>query len=445
MGKFKLSENFEDLLLTISEDSDFKKLQYYMRCLKKAPHGGVFSNVHQSNFLKYYPITTYTFLPKGNPVPYPIECYKDTVKGLIANFDISVEELLVFCFCVDVDDDSILFGGKYGGDRFYSAMASGVLSLKPEISSRSFETVVGDAVDGQIKFTDYFNYDFSRLLDVFLLWCIKLNLAVFSRSEDVLDIEDLQADCDKYGLNNVSSATFERQGFVIGNRFYLYNIFFDTSIGSANADIPKTIEILQENACTDLSIFMRKDNILSVPVEKKVTFATLDMQKWRGITLNLADLESQIKSGKEVTVHYDPQTMHKVISIIKPAETANHELYYHIIVEQLWSPESICPDEDVVLTNFIHGCYYPVNHSFDHIDFSVNQYGKELYLKKYQDLVATTSVSIEQYSDTHYKVWCIKGSHISLQLWSELVICTLDEPFRALFAEIIGAEIIDEE
>ena len=195
----------------------------------------------------------------------------------------------------------------------------------------------------------------------------------------------------------------------MNNRYYLYNIFFDTSIGSANADTPKTIEILQKSTCTDISISMRKDNILSVPVEKKVTSATLDMQKWRGITLNLADLESQIKSGKEVTVHFNPQTMHKIISIIKPAETANHELYYHITVEQLWSPERICPEEDVVLTNFIHGCYYPANRSFDHIDFSVNQYGKELYLKKYQDSVATTSVSIEQYSDTHYKVWCIRN------------------------------------
>lgn len=445
MSKFKLSNSFLSMLQAISKDNDFKKLQYYMRCLKKAPHGGVFHNTHQSIFLKYYPVQTYPFLSKGKPIPFPFEAYKHTLKGMIDEYEISIEELLVFCFCVDKDDNGYLFGKVYGGDRLFSAMASGVLSLKSEISSQSFETVVGEAVDGQIKFTDYFNYDFSRLLDVFLLWCIKLNLAVFSKCEDVLAIEDLQTDCDKYGLNNVTSAVFERQGFVMNNRYYLYNIFFDTSIGSANADTPKTIEILQKSTCTDISISMRKDNILSVPVEKKVTSATLDMQKWRGITLNLADLESQIKSGKEVTVHFNPQTMNKIISIIKPAETANHELYYHITVEQLWSPERICPEEDVVLTNFIHGCYYPANRSFDHIDFSVNQYGKELYLKKYQDSVATTSVSIEQYSDTHYKVWCIKGSHISLQLWSELVICTLDEPFRALFAEIIGAEVTEDE
>lgn len=445
MSKFKLSDVFLRMLQAISKDNEFKKLQYYMRCLKKAPHGGVFHNTHHSIFLKYYPVQIYPFLSKGGAVPFPIEAYKPTLKKMIDEYGISIEELLVFCFCVDNNDDDYLFGKVYGGDRLFSAMASGVLSLKSEISSQPFEAVVVNAVDGQIKFTDYFNCDFSRLLDVFLLWCLKLNLAVFSKAEDVLEVEELQTDCAKYGLNNVTSAVFERQGFVIEDRFYLYNIFFDTSIGSANADTPKTIEILQKNTCTDISIFMRKDNTLSVPIEKKVTSATLDMQKWRGITLNLADLESQIKSGKEVTVHYNPQTMHKVISIIKPAEAENHELYYHITVEQLWSPESIYPNEEVVLTNFIHGCYYPANHSFDHIDFSVNQYGKELYLKKYQDSVAATSVSIEQYSDIHYKVWCIKGNHISLQLWSELVICTLDEPFRKLFAEIIGAEITEEE
>lgn len=74
-----------------------------------------------------------------------------------------------------------------------------------------------------------------------------------------------------------------------------------------------------------------------------------------------------------------------------------------------------------------------------------NQYSTEVFLKKYADNVSENSVSIEQHANEHYKVWCIKGVCISLQLWSELVNCTLDEPFRRLFAEIIGAEIIEED
>lgn len=210
-------------------------------------------------------------------------------------------------------------------------------------------------------------------------------------------------------------------------------------------NLPKTLEVLRKYPDAAVSVYMRKDLTLSVPVEKKVALESTDMQKWRGITLNMGELESQIKAGKEVIVHYDPKTMHKILVIIRPAKSDSHDQYYQIVVEELWAPSTISPDEDVVLTNFIHGCYYPSNHSFDHIDFSVNQYSTEVFLKKYADNVSENSVSIEQHANEHYKVWCIKGVCISLQLWAELVNCTLDEPFRRLFAEIIGAEIIEED
>lgn len=258
-------------------------------------------------------------------------------------------------------------------------------------------------------------------------------------------IENLKVQQNQYGLSNISAAKFERQGFVLNEQFFLYNIFFDTSIGSVRGNIPKTLEVLRKYPDAAVSVYMRKDLTLSVPVEKKVTLESTDMQKWRGITLNMGALESQIKAGKEVIVHYDPKTMHKILVIIRPAKSDSHDPYYQIVVEELWAPGTISPDEDVVLTNFIHGCYYPSNHSFDHIDFSVNQYSKEEFLKKYADNVSENFVSIEQHANEHYKVWCIKGVCISLQLWSELVNCTLDEPFRRLFAEIIGAEIIEED
>lgn len=186
------------------------------------------------------------------------------------------------------------------------------------------------AVEGRIKFTDYFDYDYSRLLDVFILRCVEQNLISFSKIEDVCAIEQLEDGFDKYGLSNVTTSDFERQGFTQDNQFFLYNIFFDTSIGSANAKVPQTIEILKKYVDDHISIYMRKDSALSVPTEKKVISATLDMQKWRGITLNLNDLEAQIRYGKEVTVHFDPQTMHKVIAIVKAAETDDREKYYHI-------------------------------------------------------------------------------------------------------------------
>lgn len=442
MSKFNLSDIFLDFLNELSKSEVFLQAQYYMRSLKKAPHGGVFHTKRQCDFLKYYPVQTYAFLPQGRAVPYPISICQNTVELLIKTYNISTEELLEFCFCVDLEDNTILFGKEYAGDRIYSATASGVLTLKnQQTHSHDFYEMIQKAVNGEIKFLDYFDCNFSRLLEIFLLWCVKIGMVSFSRIEDICAIEQLDENRDKYGLSNITCADFERQGFTIDDRFFLYNVFLDTSIGNISTKVPKTIEVIKKYSDDSTYIFMRKDGVLSVPRDKKVTSATTDMQKLRGITLNLENLEAQIKFGKNVIVHYCPKTMHKVVVVIKPSETCTHEKFYNITVEQLWSPNSLCASESVVLTNFVHGCYYPSKKSFDHLDYSVNQYDKDIFLKKYQDSISSTSVSIEQYSSMHYKVWCIKGNHLSLKLWAELTICTLDEPFREIFAETIGVEI----
>lgn len=427
------------LLTSLKNDVEFKKLYYYMRCLKKAPHGGVFVNLHQSEFLKYYPIQTYTFLKEGQAVPYPVVAYKPKLEVHISNCDVKIEELLTFCFCVDNENrGDLIFGEKFGVDKLYCAMASGVLSLKVA-GDYCFEDVVSKAVDGQLNFLDYFDYNYSRLLEVFLLFTLKIDVVNFFSIDDVQKLENLDQNSDKYGLTDISTAVFERQGFIIDKKFYLYNIFFDTSIGGLNSNVPLTIEIMRK--ISNAFIYMRRDDTLSVLSNKKVTSATHDMQKYRGITLNLDNIEMQIKHNKEVIVHWDPANKHKVLVAIKPYETDEHEMYYNIEVEELWSPDSICSKENIVITNFIHGCYYLKQKRFDHVDFSVNQYCKDLYFKKYTDSISTTDISIEQYSNLHYKVWCVKGGNLSLQLWAELVMATLDPPFRDLFLETIGTKI----
>ena len=439
MSKFVLSENTKLLLALLEHDDEFKKLQYYMRSLKKAPHGGVFCNSHQNMFLRYYPIQTYPFMKKCQSVPYPIQLYKPKLELHIAKSKISIEELLTLCLCVDSESrNDLIFGDSFAGDKLYSAMASGVLSLA-NADGACFEALVADAVYGKANFIDHFTYDYSRLLEVFLLFVLKLNISMFATIDDIQKLENLENNSDKYGLTDITSATFERQGFSIDDKFYLYNIFFDTSIGTANADVPLTIDIIKK--VPNAHFYMRRDNTLAVPIKNKVTSATLDMQKWRGITLDLDSIEKQIKQSKEVIVHWDPENYNKVLVVIKPSETETHDIYYQISVEELWALDSICDFEETVITNYIHGCYYPRKNTFDHIDFSVNQYVKDVYLKKYADSITTTTVSIEQYANTHYKVWCTKGENLSLQLWAELVNATLDEPFRDLFAEIIGATI----
>lgn len=194
----------------------------------------------------------------------------------------------------------------------------------------------------------------------------------------------------------------------------------------------------------NVEIYMRCDETLSVPLEEKVSSASWDMQKWRGITLNTENLEAQVLSKKEIIVHYDPITMNKLLLIIKP-ENVDGNRCFQISVEQLWNPEAINPSNLTVLINYIHGCYFPHIQSFDHLDFSINQFQRNVYSHKYQDAVATTSVSIEQYADLHYKVWCVKGSMLSMHDWAELVTYSLDEPFSQLFAEAIGASLTEQE
>ena len=434
-----LSESMTKLLELLDNDDEFKKLKYYLRSLKKAPHGGVFNNINQKAFLSYNQIVTHMFFQKDKIVPYPVQLCVVKLKMHIAESRVSIEELLILCFCVDDENkNDLIFGELLYDVKIYSAMVSGVLTLKNPDTSSSYEEMLMNAISGKIKFLDYFNCNYSRLLEVFLLIWAHFNKPMFSTINDIERLEKLNNSCDKYGLSDVTTALFDRQGFSIDNKYYLYNIFFDTSIGNTLGEYPLTIDIIKSE--TKANIFMRCDDTLAVPLDKRVTTATTDMQKWRGLTLNLGNIEKQIEHNKEVTVHWDDKTGNKVLVIVKPSKSETNELYYHISVEELWSPNSIYDHEETVITNFIHGCYYPRKNTFDHIDFSVNQYNKSVFQEKYKDSEATTSISIEQYANTHYKVWCVKGVDLSLQVWAKLVNATLDQPFRNLFNEIIGAE-----
>lgn len=428
MKSVQLSDNFLIFWEYLKKDIGFKRLQYYMLSLKKSPHGGIFENTHQSMFFKYYPIKINPFINRTKKIPYPIKLYTKELEVIINNHHVKSEELLKFCFC------------KRNGDGMYAALVSGTLSLIEE-QKYNFENMIFKAVECQISFLDYFNYNYSRLLEVFLLFALNDMERLFENISDIINIEILEPNRDKYGLSDISNANFERQGFSVDGRFYLYNIFFDTSIGNANSFVPQTIEIFKK--IPNLSIFMRKDRNLSVLSKNKVCYASNDLQKWRGKTLLLDNFEQQIINQKEVVVHFSPETMHKVLVIVKPERIKNSEFCYNIVVEALWSPKSLCDSEKIVLTNFIHGCYFPKNNSFDHIDFSINQYSKKIFEDKYRDCVENTSVSIEKHSEEHYKVWCIKSNMLSLKIWSELVFYTLDEPFRNIFSEIIGGKVIE--
>lgn len=200
--------------------------------------------------------------------------------------------------------------------------------------------------------------------------------------------------------------------------------------------MPLTVEIL--SMLSNISIKMRCDKHISVLSEKKIETATMDSQKFRGIQLVWGEIE-QLVYRQETVVHGDPDSLHKLLLTISRDEE-DGITFFHIGIEELWNPDKLLDNDDIITLNFVHAKYFPIKHKFTHIDFSVNQYKKEIYVLKYADASNDQHISIKQYSDIHYKIWCVEGSDIEVGIWSSLVSATLNEPFRKLFYEMFPDE-----
>lgn len=203
----------------------------------------------------------------------------------------------------------------------------------------------------------------------------------------------------------------------------------DGSISESFATMPITVEIL--SILSDVSIKMRCDRNVSVLSEKKIETTTMDSQKFRRIQLVWGKIE-QLIYRQETVVHGDPDSMHKLLLTIS-RDKEDGLTFFHIGIEELWNPNIILANDDIIALNFVHAKYFPSKHMFTHIDFSVNQYKKEIYTLKYADASNNQHISVNQYSDIHYKIWCVEGSGIEVGVWSSLVSATLNMPFRKLF------------
>lgn len=98
----------------------------------------------------------------------------------------------------------------------------------------------------------------------------------------------------------------------------------DKSVGSPIAKFSKTIELFKQLDSTLNSIYMRYDESLSVPEIEKMSIPTTDFEKWRGVTLYINLLDQQISTAKEVVAHYDPDSMHKILIVVKPETTVTN-------------------------------------------------------------------------------------------------------------------------
>ena len=429
-------KNFENFINELISSNEFKKLSLYIRAMKLSDRNGTYQITHEKFLLKYNYTAACFLLQHGEDIPLPLRQIEPYLSSLISKYKISQEELLWFSLGIDdtLPDDQI-FGTRFASNKKFIACFGDVLF--PLDSSANKCDKILKAITGKIEFTNNFRVDNSRLLITFLCFLIDLNLAPFESISDLLSLEEINQEHDKYSLTDVSNAEFDRQGFTYRGIYYLYSIFLNTSIASPTSKAPQIIELFK-NLHGPYSIFLRCDKTLGVPESDRVSTAGIGFEKWRGVPLNFANLEESIHFNKEVIVHFAPDTMHKILMVIKPECNNNSDKYYNISIEELWNPNTLEQCDKKILTNFIHGCYYLNNRKFDHIDLSVNEYDRIVYEKKYQDAESQTSVSIEQYSELHYKVWCVRGNDLTLDFWAQCVYYSLSDPFRPLFLETLN-------
>lgn len=288
-----LSKKLEALIQSIVSTHEFWRINYYLRSMKKAPHGGVFHIGYPNVFLKYYPVQTYLFFTPNSEIPTPVLDATEKFWSLINATNVDVEELLQYSLGIDTDDDE----NPHNGNRMYIANCGKIITTDGR-SHTEHMLAVSDAIEGRISYTENFNIDQDRLCHLFIFTLVENFAHQICDINEIVNHENLSLPIDRYGLSDVTDAKFERQGLKLNDKYYLYNIFFDTSIGGPMACAPKTIEIIQD-ITPRVKILMRCDENLVVPYSRRVNTATADFQKWRGITLSFDNITNQIKSGKE--------------------------------------------------------------------------------------------------------------------------------------------------
>lgn len=436
-----LSETLKSFIRDMVTTPEFWRVNYYLRSMKKTPHGGVFRIEYPNVFLKYWSTSMFRLFNLHQSLPLPIQNAAAKFLAVLNSTDIDIEEILRFCFELDTDNPE----NPDNGNRLFLAISGGIITVNSSCTKNQLKAV-HEAGEGIIRYTDAFNFDMNRLICAFISTLVERFAYSIHDIKEVVDRERLLNGSDNYGLYNITDAVLERQGFKINNTYYLYNIFLDTSIGRANDQVPRTVQIIQDIQ-PSVKLFMRCDENLAVPYTLKVSTASWDAQKYRGITIDFDNISRQLAGGKEVIVHIDTKTSHKILVYIQKDWDGGLE-FYHLNVEQLWNPAIFADDEDIIITNYIHGTYYPSYEMFQHIDFSVNQYRRDVFVSKYADAVQQTGIPINKHTDTrdeHYKIWCVKGDGLSPKVWADLVCATLDVPFRSIFMETIGGSYTEDE
>lgn len=229
----------------VIELDSFWYANYYLRCMKKAPHGGIEYAYIPNFYLKHRPSGTWNLFRQydGSIPAFLMDLVEDELK-IWEECNVDIEELLSLCF---------------DGDFWYA----GFRVLKPKNSDKHDATILWNVLGNHLKFSDYFELDnLPEILYAFGCYLIQEKMISIQNLQEILKHEDLEREPDKYGLSDVTDAKFGRQGFEIDGKYYLYNLFLDGSIGQTAASMPLTVEIL--SMLSNVSIKMRCDKHVSV-------------------------------------------------------------------------------------------------------------------------------------------------------------------------------------
>lgn len=195
-----------------------------------------------------------------------------------------------------------------------------LLHVKPEYEETNAQQhglLLWSILGSRKRITDYFDIEPKYALYALILVLVAEKAVHICNVEEIERHEKLRDPHNKYGLSALSDSDvkFLRQGFQVGDIYYLYNIFLDPTIASTSDGMPYTFRIIS-NEIAEKTLFMRCDENLAVPAEKMLSTATYDLQKFHGITISFANIESIL--SKEIVVHIHPALAHKLVMVIKP-------------------------------------------------------------------------------------------------------------------------------
>lgn len=177
-----MSEN-KDLLYFIEQIiqlDEYWKVNYYLRSMKKAPHGGVVRIYYPNVFLKYYSFQPHNVIAhEPERIPYFMSKLVDIAVEIYSDCDnIDYEELLQYC---------------YNGDNWYTGFR--LLHIKPEyveLNAKLHETLLWSVLGDNKRITDYFDIDIKHAVYSLILNLIHDKATATKDLQEILSHEKLR-------------------------------------------------------------------------------------------------------------------------------------------------------------------------------------------------------------------------------------------------------------